>query len=101
MTKVERLVFLDPDAPCDDPIDALLNRLDTDDASDSDLICLIHRNSENGNIAIFPQTAKSESEWEKRALAMTAAQQPLPRLADKPADGSTTGRYFSELKRGD
>ena len=74
MTQVKKLVFLDPDAPCEDAIDALLNRLDTDDASDSDLVCRIHRNSENGNIAILPETAKSESEWESRALLMHSQQ---------------------------
>lgn len=74
MSKVERLKFFDPDCPFEDAIDALLNRLDIDDASDADLVCRIYRNSENGNIAILPETAKSESEWEKRALLMHSQQ---------------------------
>ena len=110
MTQVKKLVFLDSDAPCDDPIDALLNRLSGDD-SKTQVGCRIHRNHETGAIAVFPsvpfypvgspEQRKLESEWEKRALAMHENQQPLPTLADKPSDGSTTGKYFSELRRGD
>lgn len=48
-----------------------------------------------------PERRKQESDWEKRSLAMHAAQVPVTPPPDKPEDDSTTGKYFRELKRGD
>ena len=84
---IKRMIFLDPDAPCNDPIDALLSRLAADaDIPEDALVFRIHRNLENGNIAVLPTTAKSEAAWELRALAMHANQKPVPKLAEKPAE---------------
>ena len=58
-----------------------------------------------GNFAVFPKRltgteAEKEAEWERKALLMHSQQTTiLP--PDKPADTGKTGRYFSELKRGD
>lgn len=99
MTQIKKMVFLDPDAPCEDVIDSLLNRLDTNDASDSDLVFRVHRNVENGNFAIFPTTAKNESDWQERALAMHSQQVPIT-VADKPSE--IVPKYHEvETQRGD
>ena len=96
MTQVEKLIFFDDDAPSDDPIDALLNRLGGDD-SKAQAGCRILRNAETGAVAaVFPsvpfypigsaEQRKLESDWELRALEMTRNQQSLPALSEKPAE---------------
>lgn len=95
MSKVERLIFFDPDSPSDDPIDGLLNRLGEKDIKTKPG-CKIHRNLENGNIAVFPsvpfypsnshEQRKLESEWERRSIQMHDQQKSLPPLADKPSE---------------
>ena len=64
-----------------------------------------------GGFAIFPsvpvhpvgspEAAKLEAEWQEKALRMHDQQRPMPTLADKPSDDSTTRLYFKELRRGD
>lgn len=48
-----------------------------------------------------PEQIKLEDAWEIRSLDMHSRQQPAPPPPEKPADDSTTGRYFKELKRAD
>lgn len=109
MSKVERLRFFDPDAPSDDAIDDLLNRLAGDD-SKAQAGCRVLRNSETGAVAaVFPsvpffpvgstEQRELEKKWESRALEMTRSQQPMPTLADKPSE--VIHRYHPELTRGD
>ena len=108
MSRVERLIFFDPDAPCEDAIDGLLSRLGGDD-SRWQPGCKIHRNSETGAIAVFPsvpffpvgstEQRKLESDWQVRALEMHSQQQPVPLPPDKPTE--ITHRYHPELTRGD
>lgn len=57
-----------------------------------------HENSETGALAIFPKTAKSESEWEARALLMHD-QQVTIRLESKPLENQMALR--KRLARGD
>ena len=95
MSRVERLIFFDPDAPSEDAIDGLLTRLSGDD-SKWQPGCRMVRNPENGNIAVFPSVPfypigsaeqnKLESAWEVRSLAMHAAQEPAPVPPDKPTE---------------
>lgn len=95
MSKVERLLFFDPDSPSEDAIDGLLNRLSGDD-SKWQPGCRIIRNAETGAIAVFPsvpfypvpspEQRKLESEWEARSLEMHSRQESLPALADKPTE---------------
>ena len=95
MTKVDKLRFFDPDAPSEDAIDGLLDRLSGDD-SKTKTGSRIHRNSENGAIAVFPsvpffpqgspEQRKLESDWEKKAVEMHANQKPIPPLAAKPIE---------------
>lgn len=67
-----------------------------------------------GGRAIFPKATgfdvstpegkirarKQADDWSRRAQEMHDRQEPI-RIADKPQDDSTTGKYFSELKRAD
>ena len=48
-----------------------------------------------------PEQRKLEDAWGVRSLETHSRQESLPTLADKPADDSTTGLYFQELRRGD
>lgn len=66
--------------------------------------CAVFPKVENINISTpegRARAAKQQSDWEKRSIQMHDQQQPLPTLADKPEDTGKTGKYFSELKRGD
>lgn len=96
MTRVKKLRFFDPDAPSEDAIDGLLNRLSGDD-SKTQTGCRVLRNPETGKMAaVFPsvpfypqgsaEQRKLESDWEARALEMTRNQQPMPALADKQSE---------------
>lgn len=44
-------------------------------------------NPENGNFALFPETAKSESAWEQRAIQMHENQVPI-RIEPKPQENA-------------
>lgn len=57
-----------------------------------------HVNAETGEFALFPYTAKSEAEWEQRALAMHEAQEPI-RLDAKPEENTLAAR--KRIMRGD
>ncbi len=54
-----------------------------------------HVNSETGAMAIFPETAKSEHDWEARALAMHENQRTII-PAPKPRENAMT-----RITRGD
>ena len=94
MTK-DKLRFFDPDAPSEDAIDGLLDRLSGDD-SKTQAGCRIHRNAETGAVAVFPsvpffpqgstEQRKLETEWQSRAVAMHENQTPFPTLAEKPQE---------------
>ena len=92
----DKLRFFDPDAPSEDAIDGLLDRLTGDD-SKAQAGCRILRNLETGRVAaVFPsvpfypvgspEQRKLESEWEARSLEMHSRQESLPALADKPTE---------------
>ena len=42
-----------------------------------------HENPETGDLAVFPKTAKSDQEWEVRALLMHSEQEMIT-IEDKP-----------------
>ena len=50
-----------------------------------------HENPETGAVALFPETAKNEAEWEARALLMHAEQTPVT-LAPKPRGNTLAER---------
>ena len=52
-------------------------------------------NPETGIFALLPETAKDVSAWERRAIQMHAAQEPLT-LAPKPTENAMT-----RIERGD
>ena len=58
-----------------------------------------HENSETGEVALFPETAKSEHEWEARALAMHEKQKTI-RLVEKPEENALAARK-GQITRGD
>ena len=50
-----------------------------------------HENPETGAVALFPETAKNEAEWETRALLMHASQEAIT-LAPKPLENTLAQR---------
>ena len=46
-----------------------------------------HENPVTGAVALFPETAKNEAEWESRALAMHAEQEAIT-LPPKPRENA-------------
>ena len=57
-----------------------------------------HENPETGALALFPETAKNEAEWERRALDMHEAQETI-RLEAKPEVNTLAER--KRIIRGD
>jgi hypothetical protein len=58
-----------------------------------------HENSETGQVALFPETAKSEHEWETRATLMHDRQKTI-RLDEKPVENALAARK-GQVVRGD
>ena len=50
-----------------------------------------HEHSETGEVSLFPETAKSEHEWEARARAMHERQKTI-RLDAKPEENALAAR---------
>ena len=62
-----------------------------------------HENPETGALALFPETAKNEAEWERRALAQNAeaeAMERANRLEAKPEENALAARKGT-IVRGD
>ena len=62
----------------------------TDETNDG-LGALAHENAETKKVALFPETAKSEHEWEQRAIEMHGNQQTI-QLEAKPIENVLRAR---------
>ena len=58
-----------------------------------------HENPVTGAVVLFPETAKNEAEWERRALDMHEAQETI-RLEAKPEANTLVARK-RQITRGD